>query len=172
MKTGQPAFRLEDLEPASGRLLVLPLAVASRTTTGIHLAETSHQRERPQHGIVIASGQALLTPTGAPRPRQFEVDDCVFFGKYSGQEFEFDGRRILNMAEIEVFGRLPKGRFTVVQHDLVKDWHLAGDYCDLCAAPEERAATARLQTARAERLDKKDIFGQMNGALPSGDTPK
>lgn len=146
---GHP-FRLQDLEPLRDRLLVRPLAVSSRSIGGIHLAEITHQREKPQTGIVLSRGVGVRTSsTGALLPMTCEIGDVVMFGKYSGQQFELDGETVLNMSEAEVYTRLPVGTFVVVEHESGKDWHLQGDYCDLCASPEERAAKGRLEDERA-----------------------
>lgn len=144
------AYRLDDLQPLRDRLIVAPLAVASRSLGGIHLVETGTQRERPQHGIVLKAGPgAWHAPTQSVVPLQVQVGDCIFYGKYSGQEFVVGDRSILNMAEIEVFSILPAGTFVVVEHDDPKHNHLQGDYCDICATPAEKEARAALDAERA-----------------------
>lgn len=165
---GNP-YTLEDIQPMRDRLLVAPLAVASRTLGGLHMPETSHQRERPQHGIVLRTGPGkFLELTGGRQALQAKPGDCVFYGKYSGQQFELGDQTVLNMAEIEVFAILPAGSFVLVEHERAKDQHLAGDYCDLCATPEEKAASERLVIERerlvAEQRAKAEA-GQRN-ALP------
>lgn len=146
---GEP-YRLQDLTPMRDRLLVAPLAASSRSRGGIHLAEISHQRERPQQGIVLKVGPGNWDPTAQTfAPLQVKPGDCVFYGKYSGQEFTIAERAVLNMAEIEVFSLLPAGTFIVVPHDDPKHNHLQGDYCDICATPAEKEAKAFLDAERA-----------------------
>jgi chaperonin GroES len=152
---GRP-YALEALQPLDDRLLVLPLAEASQTIGGIILAENSAQRERPQHGLVLAAGTGRRNVDGTVRAMQVRVGDVIFFGKYSGQEFAIDNRRVLNMAEIEVYSRLAAGSFEIVEHESAKDWHLKGSPCDLCLAPEEKAASERLRAAREQLVSKVD----------------
>lgn len=148
---GHP-YRLDDLQPMRDRLLVAPLPVPERTAGGIFMAETSHQREKPQHGIVIKVGPgAYNKQTERLIPMQVQAGDCVFYGKYSGQEFTLDTRRVLNMGENELFSLLPAGTFVLVEHEDAKFNHLQGDYCDLCASPEEKEAKVALAAER-ERL--------------------
>lgn len=146
---GKP-FRLEDLTPVRDRLIVAPLAVSSRSKGGIHLVETGHQRERPQHGIVLATGAGVWNPAKTERvPVEAQVGDCVFYGKYSGQAFDIGDREVLNLSELEVFSILRVGTFVLVEHENPKLNHLQGDFCDLCATPEELAAKTRLEAERA-----------------------
>lgn len=151
---GHP-YRLQDVQPLRDRILVAPLAVASRSRGGIHLAETSHEREQPQQGIVLLIGPGGFSH-GVRLPMTVRRGDCVAYGKYSGQEFTIGDRRVLNMAEAEVFTRLPVGCFQVKEHDNPKDNHLVGDWCDLCASPAELEAKAALAEERkrlvADRL--------------------
>lgn len=156
---GNP-FRLADMVPMRDRLLVAPLPVPSRSRGGIHLAETGHQRERPQHGIVLVVGPGVWTAAKDARvPLQLHPGDCVFYGKYSGQEFELDGQRVLNMSEAEVFSVLPVGTFELVEHENGKDNHLRGDYCEhpACVPAEELEARARLAEARAAAASERGI---------------
>lgn len=162
---GNP-FQLEDLHPMRDRILVRPLAVTSRSLGGLHLPEMSHQRERPMHGIVVRTGPgAYNRERDTLIPLQVKVGDCVFYGKYSGQEFTIAGLSVLNMGEIEVFSVLPAGTFVVVEHEDVKLNHLQGDYCDLCATPEELAAKQALEDERA-RLQTERIHAAIKAGAP------
>lgn len=162
---GNP-FQLEDLHPMRDRILVRPLAVTSRSLGGLHLPEMSHQRERPMHGIVVRTGPgAYNRERDTLIPLQVKVGDCVFYGKYSGQEFTIAGLSVLNMGEIEVFSVLPAGTFVVVEHEDVKLNHLQGDYCDLCATPEELAAKQALEDERT-RLQTERIQAAIKAGAP------
>lgn len=168
---GKP-FRLQDLTPVRDRLIVAPLAVSSRSKGGIHLVETGHQRERPQHGIVLATGAGVWNPAKTERvPVEAHRGDCVFYGKYSGQAFDLEGREILNMSEAEVFSILRQGTFVLVEHENPKLNHLQGDFCDECSSPEEKAARARLEEERREfvesQMSKADYEAVDLGAVPS-----
>lgn len=156
-EAGKP-FRLQDLTPVRDRLIVAPLAVSSRSKGGIHLVETGHQRERPQHGIVLATGAGVWNPAKTERvPVEAQVGDCVFYGKYSGQAFDIGDREVLNMSEAEVFSILRQGAFVLVEHENPKLNHLQGDFCDLCATPEELAAKARLDEERRQFVESSFI---------------
>lgn len=146
---GNP-FRLADMQPLRDRILVQPLAMSSRVAGGLlHAPEQSHQREKPQTGLVVSIGPGIRSLyTGELVPMVNRPGDVVFYGKYSGQQFNLGDQDYLNMAEIEVFARLPGGTFTLVEHEKARDWHLLGDYCDQCASPEEKAAKEALQKDR------------------------
>lgn len=150
---GHP-YQLADLQPLRDRIIVGPLPVPAKTTGGLFLAETSHQRERPHHGIVLKVGPGAWNKTfDGVAPMSVQVGDCIFYGKYSGQEMELGGRSVLNMAEIEVYAKLPKGTFVLVEHEDPKHSHLAGDYCEICASPEEKAAKASLEQERKRLVE-------------------
>lgn len=163
----QAPFRLQDLTPVRDRLIVAPLAVSSRSKGGIHLVETGHQRERPQHGIVLATGAGNWNSAKTERvPVEASVGDCVFYGKYSGQAFDIGDREVLNMSEAEVFSILRQGAFVLVEHDNPKLNHLQGDFCDLCATPEELAAKARLEAERIALVESRVV--QMDPEFMAG----
>ena len=87
--------RLEEAEPKDKPLIVLPDA----------------SKEKPTRALVLAAGPGL--PHDAPvvvagytqyrrRPMSVQVGQVVLFGKYTGQEIEVDGEKLLIMREEDV----------------------------------------------------------------------
>lgn len=151
-------FQLLDIEPLDNRLLVAPLAVPEKEI-GRLLLTPGVARDRPQTGIVLKVGPGNWAPhleefdTGDHRPvmRQpllVNPGDCVFYGKYSGQELSLAGRRVLLMKELEVFGLLREGTFTLVEHEDPALNHLAGEYCAVCTPASSADAEAALLSER------------------------
>lgn len=59
-------------------------------------------KEKPTRAIVRAVGPGALleTPLGwKDRPMQVQPGDVIAYGKYSGQELEIDGEKLLIMRE-------------------------------------------------------------------------
>ena len=78
--------RLEEGEQHSGRIIIPDSA-----------------KEKPQQGMVIATGSGRATKRGDARvPLDVKTGDLVLFGKYSGQEIKLDGKDYLIMKEEDV----------------------------------------------------------------------
>jgi chaperonin GroES len=132
-------------QPIGRQIVVKPLISASRTASGIVIPEASKERERPQTGIVIAVGPGACE-SGLFLPVAVDVGDLVAFGKYAGVSFVLDdGDEVMNMRDVEVLARKPKGTFALVEHAIEVGIakrtvaHETGVLCDHCPLPERSA---------------------------------
>jgi chaperonin GroES len=73
----------EKLRPLGDRVLIKRLESEEKTASGIYLPDAA--KEKPQLGKVIAVGQGR-TFEGKTTPLTVNVNDTVYFGKYSGTE--------------------------------------------------------------------------------------
>ena len=80
------------MKPINDRVVVKPAPAEEKTKGGIIIPDTA--KEKPQRGEVVAVGPGkdgnLMTVT---------VGDIVLYGKYAGQELNFDGQDYLIMRE-------------------------------------------------------------------------
>lgn len=83
-----------NIQPLADRVLIKP-AAAEEKIGGIIIPDTA--KEKPLKGEVIATGngtkdEEMILKTG----------DQVLYGKYSGQELEFDGEKYMVMRQADV----------------------------------------------------------------------
>jgi len=83
------------MKPINDRVIVKPAAAEEMTKGGIIIPDTA--KEKPQRGEVIAvgpgkDGNAMTVQTG----------DIVLYGKYAGQELNYEGTDYLIMREDDI----------------------------------------------------------------------
>jgi chaperonin GroES len=83
------------MKPINDRVIVKPHTAEEKTKGGIIIPDTA--KERPQRGEVIAVG-----PGKEDNAMTVKVGDVVLYGKYAGQEFNFDGNDYLVMREDDI----------------------------------------------------------------------
>ena len=83
------------IKPLHDRVLVLPAPAEEKTIGGIIIPDTA--KEKPLQGEVIAVGNGL-----SDEPMELKAGDHVLYGKYSGQEIEFEGVKYLMMKQKDV----------------------------------------------------------------------
>ena len=87
------------IKPLADRVLVKPAPAEEKTIGGIIIPDTA--KEKPLQGEVIATGngtkdEEMVVKTG----------DTVLYGKYSGQEIEFEGVKYLIMRQSDILAVL------------------------------------------------------------------
>ena len=87
MATATATKKKIKFRPMDDRVLVEPSEAEETTTGGIILPDSA--REKPQRGVVIATGPGKLLDSGQRGQMSVSVGDEVFYGKYSGTEVEF-----------------------------------------------------------------------------------
>ena len=87
MATATATKKKIKFRPLDDRVLVEPSEAEETTTGGIILPDSA--REKPQRGVVIATGPGKLLDSGQRGQMSVSVGDEVFYGKYSGTEVEF-----------------------------------------------------------------------------------
>ena len=77
-------FKVGDLQPLPGYILVEPDEMQKQTESGIYLPD-SHD-EKPQQGKVLAVGKKWVTEYGAEIEAPVKKDDTVIYKKWGGNE--------------------------------------------------------------------------------------
>jgi chaperonin GroES len=90
------------LMPLDNRVVLEPLDAQDKTTGGIYLPDTA--KEKPQVGKVIAAGPGKLLDDGKRNPMSVKVGDQVIYGKYTGNEVEVEGKKLVILRESDLLG--------------------------------------------------------------------
>ena len=101
MATATATKKKIKFRPTDDRILLDPIEGDEKTAGGIILPDNA--REKPQRGIVIATGPGkLLEKTGERGQMSVKVGDSVFYGKYSGTEVELEGDTYVILRESDI----------------------------------------------------------------------
>lgn len=86
--------------PIEDRVLVRPTKAETMSASGILLPDSA--QEAPLSGDVVAIGAGRLSKDGKRLELPVAIGDVVVYGKYSGNEIEFEGQdyKILRADEI------------------------------------------------------------------------
>jgi len=90
------------LRPLDNRVVLEPLDAQDKTTGGIYLPDTA--KEKPQAGKVLAAGPGKLLDDGKRNPMSVKVGDEVIYGKYTGNDVEVEGKKLVILRESDLFG--------------------------------------------------------------------
>jgi len=90
------------LRPLDNRVVVEPLEAQDKTTGGIYLPDTA--KEKPQMGKVLAAGPGKIQDDGKRSPMSVKVGDEVIYGKYTGNEVEVEGKKMVILRESDLLG--------------------------------------------------------------------
>ena len=78
-----------DLQPLQNNLLIKIKPPKSETTGGIFIPDNA--KERPNEGIVVASGPGRVHPeTGLQLNIAVQTGDGVIYGKFDGTEMKYN----------------------------------------------------------------------------------
>ena len=83
------------MKPINDRVVVKPAAAEEKTIGGIIIPDTA--KEKPQKGKVIAVG-----PGKEGVKMTVKKGDTVLYGKYAGQEIQYEGQDYLIMREDDI----------------------------------------------------------------------
>ena len=83
------------IQPLADRVLIKPAPAEERTTSGIIIPDTA--KEKPLKGEVVACGKGTKD-----EEMVVKVGDQVLYGKYAGQELEFEGVKYLIMRQSDI----------------------------------------------------------------------
>lgn len=86
---------IRSMKPINDRVVVKPAPAEETTRGGIIIPDTA--KEKPQRGEVIAVG-----PGKEGNLMTVQVGDTVLYGKYSGQELQYEGEDYLIMREDDI----------------------------------------------------------------------
>ena len=88
-----------NIKPLADRVLIEPLPVETKTTSGIIIPDSA--KEKPQKGIVIAIGKGTKD-----QPMTVKKGDSVLYAKYAGTELNIEGKDYLILRESEILATL------------------------------------------------------------------
>ncbi|MEZ4983982.1 MAG: co-chaperone GroES [Saprospiraceae bacterium] len=83
------------MKPINDRVVIKPATAEETTKGGIIIPDTA--KEKPQRGEVVAVG-----PGKDGNLMTVQVGDIVLYGKYAGQEINYEGESYLIMREDDV----------------------------------------------------------------------
>lgn len=83
------------IKPLGDRVLIEPTAAEEVTMGGIIIPDSA--KEKPLKGKVIAVGQGTKD-----EPMILKEGDVVLYGKYAGNELEYEGEKYLMMRQNDV----------------------------------------------------------------------
>ena len=92
------------LKPLQDRVVVKQQDAETKTASGIFLPDTA--KEKPTRGKVMSVGPGKLDDKGRPMELGVRVGDTIIYGKYSGNDVEVDGQKLVILRESEIFGVL------------------------------------------------------------------
>lgn len=87
------------IKPLADRVLVEPAAAEEKTIGGIIIPDTA--KEKPLQGKVVAVGNGTKD-----EEMVVKVGDTVLYGKYSGNELDFEGKKYLVMRQSDILAIL------------------------------------------------------------------
>ncbi|MCQ2136379.1 MAG: co-chaperone GroES [Bacteroidales bacterium] len=83
------------IQPLADRVLVQAQEAQTMTAGGLYIPDTA--KEKPQQGTVVAAG-----PGKKDEPMEVSVGDVVLYGKYSGTEVSYEGKKYLIMKQSDI----------------------------------------------------------------------
>ena len=83
------------MKPINDRVVIKPATAEETTKGGIIIPDTA--KEKPQRGEVVAVG-----PGKDGNLMTVQAGDTVLYGKYAGQEINFEGEDYLIMREDDI----------------------------------------------------------------------
>ncbi len=89
------------IQPLADRVLIKPAPAEEKTIGGIIIPDTA--KEKPLKGEVVAAGNGTKDEAMVVK-----VGDTVLYGKYAGQELEFEGEKYLVMRQSDILAILAK----------------------------------------------------------------
>ena len=84
-----------NIKPLADRVLVQPVAAEEKTISGIIIPDS--EKEKPLKGEVIAVGNGTKD-----EEMVVAVGNTVLYGKYAGQELEWEGEKYLIMKQSDI----------------------------------------------------------------------
>ena len=84
-----------NIRPLADRVLIKPAAAEEKTVSGIIIPDSA--KEKPLKGEVIAVGNGTKD-----EEMVVAVGNTVLYGKYAGQELEWEGEKYLIMKQSDI----------------------------------------------------------------------
>ena len=94
--------------PLQDRILIRRTEEAETTSGGIIIPDAA--KEKPQQGVIIATGKGKVQDDGTLIPLDVKAGDRVLFGKYSGTDVTLDGEEYAILREDDVLAVVESGK--------------------------------------------------------------
>jgi chaperonin GroES len=88
------------IRPLQDRILIRRVGEEEKTSGGIIIPDTA--KEKPQQGVVVATGKGKVRDDGRITPLDVKAGDQVLFSKYAGTEVTLDGEEYTILREEDV----------------------------------------------------------------------
>ncbi len=92
-----PGIVVPKVQPLGDRVFVKKKPAEEKTPGGIFIPE--NVREAVYEGLLVAVGPGRIRKDGSRQEPRVRVGERVFFGKYTGEEVEVDGQKVLVLRE-------------------------------------------------------------------------
>ena len=92
------------IRPLYDRIVLERIKEQETSYKGIIIPDSA--KEKPQEGLVIATGRGKRLEDGSLSELDVKAGDRVLFGKYSGSDITVDGSEYIIMREDDVLGIL------------------------------------------------------------------
>lgn len=84
-----------NIKTVLNKIIVEPVEAETKTASGIIIPDSA--QEKPQKGIVIATGSGK-----ADEPMEIKAGDTVLYGKYAGTEVKIDEKNYMVMSQSDI----------------------------------------------------------------------
>lgn len=90
------------IKPLEDKVVVEPIVEAEKkSASGLIISTT--EKEKPTEGIVVAVGTGATFADGTKMSIDLQVGDKVIYSKYSGNEVEHDGKKLVILPYRDIF---------------------------------------------------------------------
>ena len=94
--------------PLQDRILIRRTEEEETTSGGIIIPDAA--KEKPQQGVIVATGKGKVQDDGTLIPLDVKAGDRVLFGKYSGTDVTLDGEEYVILREDDVLAVVESGK--------------------------------------------------------------
>lgn len=95
---------IDKIKPLGNRILVKRLETEEKTAGNIIIPDTA--KEKPQKGEIVAVGTGKVDKSGKRTPLELKKGNKVLFGKYAGDEWQFEGEEYIFLTDDEILAVL------------------------------------------------------------------
>jgi chaperonin GroES len=95
------------IRPLQDRVLIRRVEEEEKTSGGIIIPDTA--KEKPQEGVVVATGKGKVRDDGQITPLDVATGDRVLFSKYAGTDVTLDGEDYSILREDDILAIVGSG---------------------------------------------------------------
>ena len=95
------------IRPLQDRILIHRVEEEEKTSGGIIIPDSA--KEKPQEGVVVATGKGKVRDDGTITPLDVAAGDRVLFGKYAGTDVTLDREEYTILREDDILAIISSG---------------------------------------------------------------